>query len=41
MAAQFGKNLIDEKEDLERQIENMKRDHLVQVEVKEEKDASL
>lgn len=31
MAAQFGKNLIDEKEDLERQVDNMKRDHQLQV----------
>ena len=33
LAAQFGKSLIEEKEELERQIENMKRDHQNQLEV--------
>lgn len=33
LAAQFGKTLIDEKEDLEKQIENIKREHQVQLEV--------
>ena len=33
LAAQFGKNLIDEKEELERQIENVKREHQNQLEV--------
>jgi hypothetical protein len=35
MAAQFGKNLIDEKEDLERQIEMLKREHQLQLEVRD------
>jgi hypothetical protein len=34
LAAQFGKNLIDEKEELEKQIENLKRDHQSQLEVR-------
>ena len=33
MAAQFGQNLIEEKEELERQIESMKREHQNQLEV--------
>lgn len=33
MAAQFGQNLIEEKEELEKQIENMKREHQNQLEV--------
>ena len=33
MAAQFGKNLIDEKEELEKQIEMLKREHQLQLEV--------
>lgn len=33
MAAQFGKSLIDEKEELERHIETMKREHQNQLEV--------
>lgn len=33
MAAQFGKSLIDEKEELERHLENVKRDHQIQIEV--------
>ena len=33
MAAQFGQNLIEEKEELEKQIENMKREHQSQLEV--------
>jgi hypothetical protein len=34
LAAQFGKNLIEEKEDLEKQIDNMKRNQHLQIEVK-------
>ncbi len=34
LAAQFGKNLIDEKEELERQIEIMKYEHQNQIEVR-------
>ena len=34
LAAQFGKSLIDEKEELERQIEMLKREHQNQLEVK-------
>ena len=33
LAAQFGKNLIEEKEDLEKQIESMKREQQTQIEV--------
>ncbi len=33
LAAQFGKNLIDEKEDLEKQIELIKREQQNQIEV--------
>ena len=33
MAAQFGQNLIEEKEELEKQIECMKREHQNQLEV--------
>lgn len=33
MAAQFGKNLIEEKEELEKQIELLKREHQLQLEV--------
>ena len=34
LAAQFGKNLIEEKEDLEKQIDIIKRDQSLQLEVK-------
>jgi hypothetical protein len=33
LAAQFGKNLIEEKEDLEKQIDIMKRNQHLQIEV--------
>lgn len=33
MAAEYGKNLVDEKEELERQIESLKRDHQNEIEV--------
>lgn len=33
LAAQFGKSLIDEKEELEKQIEYLRRDHQLQIEV--------
>lgn len=33
LAAQFGKNLIEEKEELERQIESIKQDHQNELEV--------
>lgn len=32
MAAEYGKNLVDEKEELERQIESLKRDHQNEIE---------
>jgi hypothetical protein len=34
LAAQFGKNLIEEKENLEEQIDVIRRDHSLQLEVK-------
>ncbi|CAF0803759.1 unnamed protein product [Brachionus calyciflorus] len=36
LAAQFGKSLIDEKEELEKQIENLKREHQFQLEYYEQ-----
>lgn len=33
LAAQFGKSLIDEKEELEKQVESLKREHQNQLEV--------
>lgn len=34
LAAQFGKNLIEEKEDLEKQMELLKREQQTQIEVR-------
>lgn len=41
LAAQFGKNLIDEKEDLEKQIESMKREQQNQIETLEQESYEL
>lgn len=41
LAAQFGKNLIEEKEDLEKQIESMKREQQTQIETLEQESYEL